>query len=91
MDSRAKRRAHATIAAVARFYAVERERVERWIARDGLPVMRLKGQRGMVRKVFVPALHRWHTERSEGVTVGLDVFREEFWRAQEKEKERGAV
>jgi len=73
------RKVVALVSEVARVLRMEPDDVIRCIDEDGLPAIRIPGRTRTVRRIAIPALHRWLVERSGQEAVGtLEEFTRNF-------------
>ena len=73
----------ALVGEVAEFLRLEPGDVRRCIELDGLPVVSVPARQRAVRRIWLPALHRWLAGRgSEGAVGSLEEFLE-AWRARD--------
>jgi excisionase family DNA binding protein len=55
-----------TVAEIARYFGTRPQEVARMIQDDGLPAVKLPGEKKLVRKVTLHGLHAWMSERHDG-------------------------
>jgi hypothetical protein len=56
-----------TVAEIARYFGSRPQEVARMIKDDGLPVVKLPGEKKPVRKITLHGLHAWMSQRHDGV------------------------
>jgi hypothetical protein len=56
-----------TVAQIARYFGSRPQEAARMINDDGLPALKLPGERRPLRKITLHGLHAWMSERHDGV------------------------
>jgi excisionase family DNA binding protein len=76
-----------TVAEIARYFGTRSQEITRMIQDDGLPVVKLPGEKKPVRKITLHGLHAWMSQRHDGVAfMSVEALAAEIEAAQAAEQ-----